>query len=29
VFPTEEDDGTVLFPDEFESQLKIPKKRKY
>tara|TARA_E500000081_G_scaffold151619_1_gene182221 strand:- start:1021 stop:1413 length:393 start_codon:yes stop_codon:yes gene_type:complete len=29
VFPTEEGDGTMLFPDEFESQLKIPKKRKY
>jgi hypothetical protein len=28
VFPTEEDDGTILFSDEFEEQLKAPK-RKY
>ena len=27
VFPTEEDDGTILFPDEFERQLKAPKKK--
>ena len=27
VFPTEDDDGTILFPDEFDSQLKASKKR--
>ena len=26
-FPTEEDDGTILFSDEFEKQLKAPKKK--
>ncbi|MEI8616583.1 DUF2750 domain-containing protein [Pseudoalteromonas sp. B193] len=25
-FPTEEDDGTILFSDEFEKQLRAPKK---
>lgn len=27
VFPTEQDDGTILFPDEFDSQLRVPKRR--
>ncbi|MBH0072523.1 DUF2750 domain-containing protein [Pseudoalteromonas sp. NZS127] len=27
VFPTEDDDGTILFPDEFDTQLKMPKKK--
>ena len=27
VFPTDEDDGTILFPDEFDSQLRMPKRR--
>ena len=27
VFPTEDDDGTILFPDEFDSQLRAKKKR--
>ena len=26
-FPTEEDDGTILFSDEFEKQLRAPKKK--
>ncbi|MGO2366116.1 DUF2750 domain-containing protein [Pseudoalteromonas sp. AOP31-A2-14] len=27
VFPTEDDDGTILFPDEFDTQLNATKKR--